>query len=159
MNNLFILILFIFAIIVLDIILFYRLFKKEKSKVDRRLIGYCSVDAGMILITDPCYVKHFDNSLKDVEIDGFGYKVRMVDLDKMDQEEEKEKKSYSYAGCCVVVDGKDRGGQLYNGSGVKMGVCASSGVGDGVYPVYAIYNSRNEVEAIIVDFNDLIDGE
>ena len=160
MNNLIILIVIILLIIVVDIFLFYRLFKKDKNKVNRKFIGFCSVDSGMIMITDPCYIRHFDNSLKNFEIGDCS--IKMVDHDKMDQEEEKERKSYSYAGCCAVVDSEDCGGQLYSENDSKEGVCVSTGVGDGIYSVYAIYSDKYRfpvAEAVVIDFFGLIDEE
>jgi hypothetical protein len=90
-------------------------YEVEAEYEKKKLIGYCAVDSGQILLTDPCYLDKW----KDTEA-----------FDK------KEKAgNYSYAGCCK----KEKSGvQLKFKNGIKgAGVCVSSGYGDGLYPVYA----------------------
>lgn len=38
----------------------------------------------------------------------------------------------------------------------KIGVCAATAYGDGSYPVYAVYDFKDEYGGIFVDFNDMV---
>lgn len=81
-------------------------------------IGYCAVDSGQILITDPGY------------------------LDQWGREEYGEAYigHYSYGGACAttLAEHKHPIGQLEFPSGVSgAGVVSRTGLGDGYYPVYA----------------------
>ena len=99
-------------------------------------IGVVGVDSGQILITDPCYIESEWRKKKKGE----------SIFDK------KNKGEYSYSGCCLATGGKKKSGQLNYKLGHKgVGVASSSGLGDGVYPVYAkIVDGR--VSHIIIDF-------
>jgi len=86
----------------------------------KTLIGYCGVDSGQIMITDPCYL----STWKDNE--PFGIK------------EKDEDGNFSYRGACeLTTHPTKKGGQFKNKIGAEIGVVSSSGFGDGVYPVYA----------------------
>ena len=92
-----------------------------------RVIGFCAVDSGQIMITDPGYVNGWGT-------EGYGDKVAGG--------------HYSYAGACEVTLGTDRAGQLNFSAGhAGMGVVSSTGYGDGLYPVYATYYNEYEDEA------------
>lgn len=79
-------------------------------KTRKEIIGYCGVDSGQILITDPSYLGNW----KDNE-----YGTSVPDGD------------YSYAGACDRTLAKGFDGQL------DLGVVSRTGLGDGYYPVYA----------------------
>ena len=76
-------------------------------------IGEVGVDSASLMITDPCYIKDFKSGNYNPEI--------------------KKDKSYSVNGACCATDGKNQGGTIGKG----LGVVFSTGIGDGVYPVYA----------------------
>ena len=116
-----------------------------------KLIGYCSVDSGQVMLTDPCYVKDF----KD---DG--------ELDFSESKEVKELYPYTYSGACDASLNGQGGGQLAHPLGhAGAGVCVSTAYGDGQYPVYAEYEADGktissvrieflEEENLNVDFED-----
>jgi hypothetical protein len=91
------------------------------------IIGFCAVDSGQIMITDPGYVSGWGTeSFGEIVADGH----------------------YSYAGACEVTLGKAHAGQLNFPAGhAGMGVVSSSGYGDGYYPVYATYYNEYADEA------------
>jgi hypothetical protein len=95
----------------------YKIERMEKTKT--KLIGYVGVDAGMLMITDPCYL----NGWKDTEYDTG------------------EIGEYSYGGVCRTTDDPNlQGGQLkYELGHDGIGVVFRSGLGDGYYPVYGHY--------------------
>lgn len=93
------------------------------------LVGYCGVDSGQLMITDPCY-------LDEWVADECGDKV-------------KEKNNYSYAGACELTIADNKGGQL-NKTGIEVGVVFASGYGDGVYPVYCKKNKDGRVVEVKV---------
>ena len=81
-------------------------------------IGYCAVDSGQILITDPGYLDGWGKQ-------GFG---------------EAHIGHYSYGGACAttLAAHKHPNGQLEFASGTAgAGVVSTTGLGDGYYPVYA----------------------
>lgn len=83
-----------------------------------RRIGFVAVDSGQILITDPGYVSGWGT-------EGFG---------------EAGEGHYSYGGACAVTLSENLAGQLNFGAGhAGAGVVSSTGLGDGLYPVYAEY--------------------
>ena len=89
-------------------------------KTEKVLLGYVAVDSGMLIVTDPCYLKMFNNNEGSIEKTPDG--------------------EYSYLGCCKATLSPDQGGQLMFETGNDgAGVAFSTGVGDGYYPVYAEY--------------------
>lgn len=83
-----------------------------------QLIGYVGVDSGQLMIGDPCYIG------KDFDTD---------DFDPSDPNDS-GKYPMTYNGACGATL-SDRGfGELGNATAVAF----SSGLGDGVYPVYAV---------------------
>jgi len=92
---------------------------ERMAKTKTKIIGYVGVDAGMLMITDPCYL----NGWKDTE-----YNVG-------------EAGEYSYGGACKTTDDPNlQGGQLkYELGHDGVGVVFRSGLGDGYYPVIGHY--------------------
>jgi hypothetical protein len=80
------------------------------------LIGHVGVDSGQVMVGDPCY-------LDDFEAQGDG-------PERMDHP---EPYPFSYEGACSATLSARAAGEL--GSG--LAVVASTGWGDGLYPVYA----------------------
>lgn len=98
------------------------------------LVGHCAVDSGQIMLSDPCYVKGF----KD-EMDEGGEFVG--DLP--------EPYPYTYNGASsATLQGDLRCGELGNG----LGVCVSSGYGDGSYPVYVTLDESGRVATATIVF-------
>lgn len=88
-------------------------------EITKVLIGYCAVDSGQILITDPSYLHQWnaDNKMGDT---GAG--------------------DYSWAGACAsTLSDVDDGQLLFPNGGEGAGVVSRTGYGDGYYPVYAHY--------------------
>lgn len=99
------------------------------------LAGYCGVDSGQILFTDPCYLDRWKPHSQD---DNFSYN----EVDPL------EPRPYSYEGACNATLSTFKAGQLDEG---VTGVCVSSGYGDGTYPVYIKKNYEGRiVEAVIL---------
>ena len=98
---------------------------KEKSK--RVLVGHIGVDAGLCWIGDPCYIIHC--------------KELPATLGK------------DWGDFCNALS--DEGPTLksfeYNPGNEGLGVCVSTGYGDGVYPVYATIKD-GRVARVTVDF-------
>lgn len=84
------------------------------KKTKWELIGFCGVDSGLISIVDPCYAM----AKKDREIEPLQITYNDL-LDKLDYNVAPTKQEVVFA----------------NPAG--NGVVVSSGLGDGVYPVYA----------------------
>lgn len=94
------------------------------------IIGYCAVDSGQIMITDPSYISYWD--------------------DKAEYGDNVEGGHFSYPGACDQTLSKRQGGQLNFPAGhAGAGVVASAGYGDGYYPVYATYLSEYSDEACL----------
>ena len=85
-------------------------------------IGSIGVDSGQMMLSDPCYVKDFEDS-DDV--------VELMDAIKNGSDD-----SYSYTGACSQSNTSQQAGVLVNDIGAEMGVVCSSVFGDGVYPVF-----------------------
>ena len=77
----------------------------------RVLLGRVFVDSGQLVLVDPAYLRDW----KDGEFD----------LEK--------RPNNSYAECCLKSLSVQGGGPVFN----DLGVCFSTGWGDGIYPVYA----------------------
>ncbi len=103
---------------------------------DQRMrIGTCAVDSGQIMIVDPCY-------LDEYKADDFEPGTGTIN-------------EFSYSGACNTTLSQLGAGQL----GSMTAVVASSGYGDGAYPVYATYDedgviTKLEIEFVYVDEED-----
>jgi hypothetical protein len=94
------------------------------------ILGYCAVDSGQLMITDPSYISYWDDKAE------FGDNV--------------EGGHFSYPGACDQTLGKHQGGQLYFPAGHSgVAVVSGTGYGDGYYPVYATYRSEYSDEACL----------
>ena len=95
----------------------------------RKMIGKCGVDSGQIMITDPCYV-----------IDG-----------------EFTEKHYQQVCEITLADGH-AGSLPYDLGHEGKAVVSSSGIGDGVYPVYATYEDVDgwgeRIMKLEIDFSE-----
>jgi hypothetical protein len=100
----------------------------EKSK--RVLVGHIGVDAGLCWIGDPCYILHKEDGLPESLGKNWG------DFCNTLGEVYPTLKTFGFSN-------KDNEG---------LGVCVSTGWGDGYYPVYATIKA-GRVARISVDFN------
>ena len=118
---------------------------KAKNEVIKRvLLGNVGVDSGQIMISDPCYVKDFNDS------EDFN-PARADDAGNY---------PYSYNGSCGATLSEAMGGQL----GTIHGVVSSTGYGDGCYEVWATIGESkgwgvrvHKLEVIFID--DSIDED
>ena len=105
-------------------------------------IGSIGVDSGQMMLSDPCYVKDFEDS-DDV--------VGLMDAIKNGSDD-----SYSYTGACSQSNTSQQAGVLVNDIGAELGVVCSSGFGDCVYPVYvkrhAFGNNDTRVVEMKIEF-------
>lgn len=108
-------------------------------------IGFVAVDSGQIVITDPANLSFWKDN-------GFGESETIGE--------------YSYGGACDLTLADDFDGQLVFESGTAgAGVVSRTGLGDGLYPVYATivdlpdWGKRvSKIEIVFIDEFDL-DGE
>lgn len=98
----------------------------------KKYLGEVAVDSGQVLLCDPCYL----SSWKDGEADW-----------------DKKKPTNHYAKACRITVGKEQGGQMLIAGKGGTGVVASSGYGDGGYPVYATYKDGRiaKLEIIFIE--------
>jgi hypothetical protein len=101
------------------------------------LAGHVMVDSGQVMVGDPCYLKEFVNT------DGL-----FMDLDS--EGATKPPFGYSYEGASQASCSGAGHGELGGG----MAVAASSGYGDGRYPVYVEKNGEGRVVALHVYFDE-----
>jgi hypothetical protein len=110
-----------------------------ERKNGKWLVGRVGVDAGMVMVGDPCYLSDYGKKSSD----GFEWVEGEVEAQKTANEFE-----YSYSGACAATLSENSAGELGNGSAVAV----SSGYGDGQYPVYAHYNHEGRIERLEVVF-------
>lgn len=145
----------------------------------RKLIGHVGVDSGQLLLCDPCYIDsewekenfadiriyknkvtqdtltyckdfpHYDSITK--------YGKSMNELIATGEWEEQERPSarheFSYNACAHATLSKEGHGQLnYNTGNSGIGVAFRTAMGDGMYPVYAIYDMHNVLIKVEVHF-------
>jgi hypothetical protein len=86
------------------------------------LIGYVAVDSGQLMICDPCYLSG--------EFSANEYSPAVANEDKM--------YPFTYNGVCgMTISDRSHGQMMFANGGVGAGVGFRSGLGDGMYPVYA----------------------
>jgi hypothetical protein len=88
-----------------------------------KIIGYCGVDSGQILLIDPCYVWSDDFSPNGEPTGG------------------------SYDAACRITLGDNGAGE------VAGGVVTRTAFGDGSYPVTAEFGSDGRVLRVTIDFD------
>lgn len=107
----------------------------SERKNGRYKVGEVGVDAGMVMVGDPCYLDKFtDHEYDDA---------------KVEAQKASGKYDYSYSGACAATLSDNSAGQLGRGDAVAV----SSGYGDGVYPVYATYNHEGRIVKLEVIFD------
>ena len=116
----------------------------------RELVGMIGVDAGMVMVVDPCYIEAgFAND--EVNAEGRAEKWRAIR-----DGEVPEKPGLNYLDCCAVVCNADgHVGELDGGAAVVT----ESGHGDGRYPVYVERDFDGRVVSLTVEFDEDEDDE
>lgn len=103
------------------------------------LVGHVTVDAGQLLLVDPCYL---DSYWKKEEYDGGDFNsVGPYPL--------------SYPGACQASMAHTAGllnAHVVDGKGVGMAAVTSTGYGDGMYPVTVEVNEEGRVTSMTVTF-------
>jgi len=94
--------------------------------MEEKIVGHIGVDAGLCWIGDPCYVLGDDASNRFKDWGKFVEKIGNKDYH-----------SFDYGGAA-------------NSEG--LGVCVSTGYGDGFYPVKATFNEEGRVASVTVTF-------
>jgi|GEM_PF-1137978 len=152
--------------------------EERRWRAPRKIVGYCGVDTGQLIITDPAYLREFrsDHPLAD---DSMNEKEPFTNFDKELKKRMKASKrnngfAYSYSGCCAATKKSKTGaGQLVGWGWQKLskeeeklaregklfaagafdtaGVAVQTGFGDGCYPVYVEYEGRT-VKSVTVQF-------
>ena len=115
----------------------------KNSKFKREMIGYgtpevvletwqeigeIGVDAGLCWLGDPCYILHRETPPEDIGENWLGFCDKMKDS---------VKRQFNY--------------ELGHAG---LGVCLSTGYGDGVYPVLARFNSEGRIAEVKIKFID-----
>ena len=98
-------------------------------------VGYIGVDSGQVIIGDPCYLDEWTDNDYNEEIEPVI--------------------PFSYDEACRITVREPFGvlGSLFDKHKGKAAV-VRSGLGDGVYPVYARIEKKT-VEEVVIDFMDL----
>ena len=94
--------------------------------MEKVYLGHVAVDSGQLMVTDPSYVRDFDNN---------------------NFEDDEPDNSYSYNGSGHTTLNEDGGGMLQH-NGIYLGVAFSSGYGDGRYPVYGYMNKDQRITKV-----------
>jgi hypothetical protein len=106
----------------------------EKINEEWEHIGEIGVDAGLCWLGDPCYVFHKENPPVEIGTDWSGFCDILKDKEMFDN---KQHAQFNY----------DLG---HNG----LGVCVSTGYGDGCYPVLAKFNKEGRIAEVKITFID-----
>lgn len=99
------------------------------SKLER--VGEIGVDAGLCWIGDPCYIIHNETPNHHL--------------------------GRSWQEFCDELHKHEKNGATqfhYNKGHAGLGVCVSTGYGDGCYPVYVERNEEGRVKRLVVEFID-----
>jgi hypothetical protein len=100
-------------------------------------IGCFGVDAGLVLICDPCYI--YSNDKEGGLSEDFP-KTWEEFLEKF-------------------VEDRDSNALSFKAGHLGLGVLSSTGYGDGYYPVYAEYDEDGVIERLVIDFNSWCEEE
>ena len=107
--------------------------------VEARFVGECSVDSGMLMVGDPCYVLHLDGSEKDKFVEDFGENFN------------------------DFVNNKIFNGDMSSEPAEKIGngkaVLLQNLGGDGNFPVYEVTNFDGDILGYFVAVEEFEDEE
>jgi hypothetical protein len=108
---------------------------------NKHLIGHFGVDSGQVMIVDPCYLDKWEDT-------GPG-ELEFTPGKNLD---------FSYNGACNASLSDKGFGELHHGAISQYAVVSTTGIGDGVYPVYAevenIGGWGERVVRLVIDFSD-----
>ena len=145
-----------------------------------RLIGHVGVDSGQLLLCDPCYIdsEWQKEDFEDIRIykhketgDQLQYGVHFANYEEMIpkygktmnelnatgewtmEEKHETKYPFSYNACCKATLSEDGYDQLnYSMGHPGVGVAFRTAFGDGMYPVFAVYNEDGDLMKVEVQF-------
>lgn len=144
------------------------------------LIGHVGVDSGQLMLCDPCYIdsQWKEEDFEDIRIykhretgDRLQYRVHFEKYDDMipkygksmnelnatgeweQIDEHTPKYEFSYNACAKATLSEEGYGQLnYSLGHPGVGVAFSTQIGDGYYPVHAIYDDEDNLIRVQVSF-------
>jgi hypothetical protein len=148
-----------------------------------KLIGHVGVDSGQLLLCDPCYIDSQWEKEDYEDIRVYEHKTNKERLtyrkDFANYEEvipkygktmnelnatgewitvqgiHQPKHSFSYNACCKATLSDEGAGQLnYQMGHPGVGVAFSTAIGDGYYPVYAVYSNDGHLIKVEVVFDE-----
>ena len=99
-------------------------------------IGSIAVDSGQMMLCDPCYI---DSSWKKNDVPADFTNLSMFH------------EQFSYLGAAEATLSHKSAGILYN-EYVGLGAVCSTGWGDGMYPVYVVYNDEGRIAEMRIEF-------
>lgn len=100
-----------------------------------KLVGYCPVDSGQLMVSDPCYL----NDWKDNDFTG----------------DDEGKNDFSYSSACSVTL-RNKAGQLVNSHNQPISVVTETTYGDGMFPVYVLFeNGQPQEIRVLMNGNKL----
>ena len=99
----------------------------KHPELKRLQVGVIGVDSGRCWIGDPSYVLHQDKPPKDIGEDWKGF-------------------------CAKILDAGQAAQFSFDLGHAGLGVCVSTGWGDGIYPVFAHIDSEGCVQSVTVEF-------
>ena len=106
-----------------------------RKRNSRKLVGHVGVDSGQVMICDPCYI---DSHWEKVTWETHEEFLRLM---------EDNQNYFNYLGAChASLKSENMASQF------DLGVCSSSGWGDGEYPVYATYQNGRVKKLEVVFF-------
>lgn len=111
------------------------------NKWDWEKIGNLPVDAGCILLSDPCYVlpdSRYPNEDEQVEIP-YDYATMLEEMKVAEWPRVFNVQPKNYSN--------------------PLGLIVESGYGDGLYPVYAKFNKEGRLIQVMIDFDEDWDEE
>lgn len=106
------------------------------KKLTKKVIGTCGVDAGMLMLVDPCYVQNVDAVAR---FDNWGDFLKASGMQKPDGTWPE------YGIVPINAPGKP-------GHGLSVGVVVHTGDGDGEYPVTAYFDASGRCRKVEISF-------
>jgi len=103
----------------------------------RKLLGHAGVDSGQLIIVDPCYLSDWKDGEAFPELPNI--------------------EANHYSACCdVTLHNPNQGGEVIVAAPGGQGVVATTGIGDGNYPIYAEYLDIGSPESPDIRISKLI---
>ena len=133
---------------------------KALREEDWEEVGVIGVDAGLCWIGDPCYVLHRqgEKAPEDIGKDWGEFCGKFDELKYLPYTEEETQElgisneTFKTLKGKAYIASKDTLQFNYDKGHKGLGVCVSTGYGDGFYPVLVKRNAEGRVMAVMVDF-------